>query len=74
MVIGSDKWILYNIIWNGRDHGASEMSHHKPPKASDVVYMVVSEGSALIYELLLENQTKQLIPSAAPNRSTESST
>ena len=62
--MGSDKWILYSITWNGRDHGASALD--------DVVYMVGLEGSPLFMSSFWK--TKQLIPSITPNRSTESST
>ena len=48
------------IMWNGRDHGASEMNYHKTiPKAGlhskeGYVHIVELEGN---YELLPENQT-----------------
>ena len=49
-----------NIMWNRRDHGASEMNHHQhtkgrfSPKEGDT--MRVDWKGVLYYDLLLENQ------------------
>ena len=69
MVMGNDKWILYNIILEWK---RSWGKWNEPQKASDVVYMVGSEGSPLFMSSFWK--TKQLIPSITPSRSTESST
>ena len=50
----------YTTVFNGTDHGASEMNHHQntkgrvSPKEGDT--MCVDWKGVLYYELLLENQ------------------
>ena len=47
------------LMWNGRDHGVSEMNHHQPHQSPVFIHLCILWESkwALYYELLPENQT-----------------